>query len=235
MKKLFASLAFGCLVLIQASNLFADESNPPLIHVSANASVKAFPDLGKFTVQFRMAQAKPESARKAIDRSVDRFLSKIKQLVIDDKSLDTSDTRVVPQYRHQNQTRQLTGYEVIRTVRFTLKDLGQMGDAVRYVTTSDHAQLNPIQFDVSNPEQVKQRALNKALRKARNYASTIAKQYGATLGNLHTANYHAERSGGGHRMRSAQMEAFSAKSDSSTYQTGEIEFNAQVSVSFLHQ
>lgn len=223
-----------CSLMLSSSQVaFAQNDELALIRVSAEGSVKAQPDQASLSVRFNDTKFDASEARKVVDKQVSTLLKGLKKFSLKENSLDSSQTNINPQYRYHKNERQFTGYQVERNVQFVLSDLSQLEALLSTITGSKAAQLGHISFGLANEGLVRQQALSKAIAKSKQVARHIAKDYGVSLGKIHSVNY---QNVGAYQPRAVMMKAMGAELMSadapSSYEQKDLEFKASVNTAF---
>lgn len=207
-------------------------SDLPFIEVSTTASAKSLPDQAIINITFSATKFEAEKARRAVDKLVRPFLSKLEEYDIQDNSLDTSNTQLHPQYEYRNNQRDFKGNQITRKIEFKLNDLAQLQDLIQDITRTEASHLGSIRFTLKNKQKLKRKALNKAINKAKNKAATIAQGFEVSLGKILNVKHVSNEARPAPQMRAMAMSAEMSDSQSNTYQQKEIEYNATISAVF---
>jgi uncharacterized protein YggE len=207
-------------------------SDLPFIEVSTTASAKSLPDQAIINITFSATKFEAEKARRAVDKLVRPFLSKLEEYDIEEKSLDTSNTQLHPQYEYRNNQRDFKGNQITRKIEFKLNDLAQLQALIQDITRTEASHLGSIRFTLKNKQKLKRKALNKAINKAKNKAATIAQGFEVSLGKILNVKHVSNEARPAPQMRAMAMSAEMSDSQSNTYQQKEIEYNATISAVF---
>lgn len=207
----------------------------PLIHVSAQGKVSAKPNQATLSMRFMDTQLKADDARRKVDQQVRHLLDQLSAYKLKKASLDSSQTQIHPQYDYRNDQRQLKGYQVIRSVNFILLDLSQLDNLLKTITKSQAAQLNNIQFGLSNKAELEQQALNQAIENSKLLAQQIAAGYAVELGQIHSANFQAKTSRPPMRAMAMSMEMAKSDAEEPSYHQKDIDFTAHINVAFTFE
>lgn len=218
-----------------AESLGSESRDTPLISLSAEGKVTATPNQATLAMRFVDTQFKADDARKTVDQQVRTFLDELKAYEVEQSSLDTSQTQIYPQYDYRNNERQLKGYQVVRNVRLVLLNLEQLEGLLKTLTKINVAQLNTIEFGLSNLTEIKQQALSLAIKNSEDLAKQIAEGYGVTLGKIHTVNYQTTPSRTRMRASAMSMDMAEASTNEPSYHQKDIEFIARVNVDFTFE
>ncbi|WP_255375316.1 SIMPL domain-containing protein, partial [Oleiphilus sp. HI0132] len=207
-------------------------SDLPFIEVSTTASAKSLPDQAIINITFSATKFEAEKARRAVDKLVRPFLSKLEEYDIQENSLDTSNTQLHPQYEYRNNQRDFKGNQITRKIEFKLNDLAQLQALIQDITRTEASHLGSIRFTLKNKQKLKRKALNKAINKAKNKAATIAQGFEVSLGKILNVKHVSNEARPAPQMRAMAMSAEMSDSQSNTYQQKEIEYNATISAVF---
>ena len=220
------------LALIIAGPVHSQDTTP-LISVNGQGKVSAQPDQASVSLNFSDTNIDASKARKVVDMRVEDLLRDIRNYTIKEESLDSSQTRIHPQYDYRQNRSELKGYQVQRSVSFILSDLTELEALIKTVSKSDPASLQPVQLGVSNPKQLQNQALSIAIKQSKKTAEKIAKDYGVKLGKVHSVNYQPHHSGRP-VLRAMSMDVASAEKASS-YQQKNLDYTANIQVSFTFE
>lgn len=207
-------------------------SDLPFIEVSTTASAKSLPDQAIINITFSATKFEAEKARRAVDKLVRPFLSKLEEYDIQENSLDTSNTQLHPQYEYRNNQRDFKGNQITRKIEFKLNDLAQLQALIQDITRTEASHIGSIRFTLKNKQKLKRKALNKAINKAKNEAATIAQGFEVNLGKILNVKHVSNEARPAPQMRAMAMSAEMSDSQSNTYQQKEIEYNATISAVF---
>ncbi len=211
------------------------------VTVTGTAEVKVVPDevvlvVGITTANTNLSVAKKDNEARA--KKVNDTASKFK---IDPKDIQTSQIGINPRYEYRNNSNVFTGYEVNRTVSFTLRNVANFEDFLSAILEGGVNSVSSIQFRTSELRKHRDKARSLAIIAAREKAAALAEGldqkigkpisieenydrwqswYGATaMRGLATQNVMVQDSGGGLESE----ESFSP---------GQISVNASVTVRF---
>jgi uncharacterized protein YggE len=202
----------------------------PLIHVSAEGSVKTKPDMALINIDIQAAELEAEKARSKTDQQVKKLLKLLKDFELHEGSLDSSQTSIHAEYDYNEKPRQLTGYRASRQISFGLTNLTQLEALVNAVSKIELASLAHIQFSVKDPRYWEDAALSQAIESARNKAELIARELEVQLAGIYRVSHQTQRQSAPVYARAMMMEM--DKSAGSSYEQKELEVNTFVEISF---
>lgn len=233
------SLLLACLGLVFVGCVYAQEASdsPRTVRVTGESSVSLAPD--QATVRFGIVtQAETaEEARAQNATAAKGAMNTVRELGIADEKMRMASLRLQPrhEYNRDTQTHEETGYEATRQVVVVLSDLEQLPRLVTRVVQSGANRLEGIEYGLSDRTSVRNEALQKAARSAREKAELLAEALGATVGRVQQIREESF----GFDDPSPRMEVQYAKSaqdqaapEPDAYAAGEIEVRASVQVTF---
>ena len=199
------------------------------IEVSGQGVIQATPDIALLRLTFSVRDKQVERAKILVDNQVDKLLSQLKQLKINDTDIQAAQLTLYPEYDHKN-NRQLIGYQVNRDVQIRLRNMLNYPTLLESAAQIGATHSDQLQLDFSNRKALENQALHAAFADAKAQAQLLAEACGAKLGK--TLWIHTSSDYGPSPMRMAMMSEM--KADAS-YPTGEIALSRQVQVRFeLH-
>jgi uncharacterized protein YggE len=238
--KLGAMLLATALALLGGAEANAQGTveNERLVSVTGEGTVEGAPDMALITLGVvNEAQAAAE-ALAANSQSMNRILDALKQSGIEPRDLQTSGFSVDPVYSQAPQTQdssvpfrpEIVGYRVQNNITLRIRDLTRVGAILDQVVTLGANSVSDPTFTVTEPapleDQARQLAVRDALRKANLYAGAA----GIRLGPIHRIEEGYMQPPQPLQGQMMRMEAADA---SVPIESGELEFRAQVSVSWL--
>jgi uncharacterized protein YggE len=178
------ALLVGTLVLF-AGPAFAESPPSRTMTVSGEGEIRAIPDeaqlsAGVVTQAHNAADALAENSRR-----MNAVFDALKHLGIPDKSIQTSDFSVSPQYQtdqHGNTTLKVIGYQVSNNVNVTVDDLGKLGPAVDALVSTGANNMGGISFTIRDTKPLLDQARAAAVKDALGRAKIYSKSAGVTLG-----------------------------------------------------
>jgi hypothetical protein len=156
------------------------------IAVSAIGEEQVTPDRARLSigVQTQAATAADASTRNA--RTQRAIMDTLRAMGILPEQITTSGYNVYPEQVYDQPTRRtrITGYNVQNTVVVDLRRIDQVGPALDAVLSKGANLVSSLQFYSSQSEEVRRRALAKAVERARVDAEAMARAAGGRLGAL---------------------------------------------------
>lgn len=225
-------LAIAASLVLLGAAAHAQQANLRTVTVNGQGEVRAEPDRATVTLGVESRKPKLEDARAEVAKTVDAVLKLTRDLKIDQQLVRSTRINVQPEYNWSGQPneRTLIGYYVARQVEVELHDLEKLGQLLERATDLGVNQMGDPRLDSSKRQDLVREALAKAVVDARQNAEVIAKAAGATLGRARTINANTEFTPPPVPMVRAM--AMEAKQAGAPYQSGEMTFNATVSVQY---
>ncbi len=217
-----------------ATPAIADE-NMRQVAVSGSGEVTVVPDRAQLSMGVEMRARELQSARDQVGKTISEFLTLVKQLGIEKKSVNTSQLTVRPEYDWiaAARKRQLTGYYVARQVQVELDDLEKLGMLLERATAIGINQVSGPFFKSSREDELQRTALRRAAEDARLNAQVLAETLGAKLGPVHNIQAGAMHLPRPPMMARAMLGVAAESADAEqSYEPGEIRIQAQVNAVF---
>lgn len=155
-----------------------------LLTVSGTGEAKATPDQATISAGVVTEAKEAGDARAANTRAMNAVFATLKRFGIPDKSIQTSNFSVTPQYPDYDskQPRRVIGYQVSNTVTVTIGDLTKLGAALDALVSSGANSLGDIAFSVRNEKPLLAQARDAAVKDAMAKAETLARAADVSLG-----------------------------------------------------
>ncbi|MCM5703524.1 SIMPL domain-containing protein [Larsenimonas salina] len=225
------------LCLLPLPALAVDAPQPTGIDVSASASVNTAPD--KATLQAELQETTPyatsdtpteqafQSARKRLTERSDRLMKQLNAFGLDSKALSAGTLTIHQQQQSRGNDETPQSRMVLsRPIGIELDQLDHLSKVVSLLLDAKVDRLSPPTFDSSQRETLELEALSKAVERARQKASAIAKSGKLKLGALTYVDAQTPSAG---PIRSYMSEVRMAKASDLDLSPGSIEINTQVS------
>ena len=193
---LIEKIALFAVLFLVAISLFAlrpasahDNGQPKrFIAISATGTVKTTPD--KVDIATGVT-SQGETAKEALAKNTEamtQVVDTLKAEGIDPKDIQTSQFTVMPLREEYQQGRspKIIGYQVTNSVQITLRDPKKLGAILDKVVSVGANEINSIQFGVSDPEDLQDKARKRAMEEAIDIAKLYAKAADAKLGKVLT-------------------------------------------------
>ena len=211
---------------------------PRTVRVTGESSVSVAPD--RATVRFGIVSEgeTAEAARNQNAQAAKRAMNAVRNLDVPEKKMRMESLRLQPrrEYNPETQKHEDKGYEATRQVVVELSDLEQLPRLVTRVVQQGANRVDGISYGLSDRSSVRNEALRKAARNAREKADLLATTLEATLGPVQQID---EQSFGFDQptprvgLQLAKTARDEAAPEPDAYAAGEIEVSATVQVTFV--
>jgi hypothetical protein len=187
-----ARAALAILTVVFALGMAVAQERPMVqlntVYVGADGQFESAPDTA--LLQFNIS-AQEETAKAAYERA-SRAAEQTRQILrsngIDPKEAQISSFSIDPVYDYRNPKRKLVGYRVNSHVSLKLKDFAKVAPIVQQLSDIDISGDQSLSYILDNMDAAKIKAVQDALRRARNEADAVAEAGGRKLGELSFAS-----------------------------------------------
>jgi len=159
---------------------------PRLLTVSGEGDARAAPDQAQLSAGVVTQGKTAAEALAANSRAMSAVFAALKRLGIPEKSIQTSNFSVEPQYTPYNasnpQPARIVGYQVSNTVTVGVDDLDKVGPTLDALIASGANQAGGVSFSIRDAKPLLAQARQAAVKDAIERAETYAKAAGITLG-----------------------------------------------------
>jgi len=172
-------------LMLAASPVWADSPPPRTMTVSGEGEMQAVPDEAQLSAGVVTHARTAADALSENSRAMNGVFDALKRLGIPDKSIQTSDFSVSPQYQtdqHGNSTEKIIGYEVSNNVTVIVDELPKLGSAIDALVSSGANSMGGVDFTIRDPKPLLDEARAAAIKDALNRANIYAKAAGISLG-----------------------------------------------------
>jgi hypothetical protein len=192
--------------------------------VGADAKFEAEPDT--VLVQFNIS-AQEDSVKAATDRA-SKSAQQVRDLLrnngLDSKQAEVGQFSVEPVYDYRNAKRKLLGYRVNTGISIKLKEFAKVGPITQGLSDLDITDNQSLTYTLENMDAAKIKAVEDALRKAKDEANAVALASGRALGLLSYASVDTYEA---HPVRPMPMMAMKAEAAAAPAAAPTEDFGAQ--------
>lgn len=142
------------------------------------------PDVAYISVGMRSTGSSAEQVQKTNDEAMTKVLSEIKKAGIAEEDIKTNQYSVYPEYNYSSSTRIIKGYVAVNTASVTINDISRVGAVLEAANKSGANEIGDISFSVKDRDSAYDRALEAAIRTARQRAEVMAGAAGVEIGGL---------------------------------------------------
>lgn len=235
--RVLLSFVVGVGVFLAApEGALGQDADRSTVNVSGEGSVSATPD--QATVRFGIVtQAETaEEARRMNATAARTAMNAVRDLAVPEEDMRMETLRLQPRREYNPDTKRYEdkGFEATRQVVVEVDSLANLPQLVADVVEGGANRLEGISYELSNRSAIRDEALRKAARAARDKAELLATTLGARLGPVHRIDEQSfDFREPSPRMAMAKMATDEAASgEPEAYAAGEIEVQAQVQVVF---
>lgn len=161
--------------------------------VSGSGTVYAKADIANISIGFRTETM--ETAALATEENVSKMneiIKAVKELGVEEKDIKTSNYSLNPIYDWtEDNGRELDGYQVYQSVDLKIRDLASIGDIISETTQKGANQVGSINFTIDDEYELKNKAREMAINKAKEKGEIIANQTGMKLGDIKNVSEHS--------------------------------------------
>ncbi len=177
-------IALGVLAILRDKIM---ENDNYQISVTAEGKATAKPDVASLTfgVQTETKSSVVDAVKDGNDR-MNKVISELKSLSIEDKDIKTTYYNINPVYSYDKDTsrQRLDGYQLIQNITVKVRNLDIIGNAIQKAVSAGANQTNNINFTIDDPEALKTAARAEAIEKAKEKAKELENASGVKLGKL---------------------------------------------------
>ncbi|MGD0192577.1 MAG: SIMPL domain-containing protein [Rhizomicrobium sp.] len=166
----------------------AAPAQPRTLTVTGQGETSAVPDEARLSTGVVTQGHTAADALAANSRVMNQVFATLKQAGIPEKSIQTSEFSVSPQYLNDgngNRTEQITGYQVSNSVTVIVDDLSRLGPTLDALVSSGSNSLGGVEFTIRDPRPLmtgaREAAMKDAIAKADIYAHAGGFQVGKIL------------------------------------------------------
>lgn len=183
-------LVIGLIVNSGVKN-YAEKMNPNTIVISGTAKVLAVPDIS--TINFTVRASSQNNNTKALQDEIaikaGNVFSKLEDLGIDRKDIQTSNYSVTPKYSYRDCSRMampcessyVSGYEASEGINVKVRDTENVSKILNILAEERVTEVYGPNFEVDNIESLKDQARNLAIKDAREKAGVLANSLGVKI------------------------------------------------------
>ncbi|MDR0999296.1 MAG: SIMPL domain-containing protein [Clostridiales bacterium] len=162
----------------------ASSSEARKIIVTGTGSVNVKPDIAYIDIGVSTQNSDAKAAQNENSASMDKVIAAIKSLGVAEKDIQTTSFSIYPQYdyRENDGTQKITGYQVVNQVRVTVRDISKTGELLGKVIDAGANYGGGIQFSIEDSSEAYAQAMDGAIKGAKSKAEAIAKSLGVSVG-----------------------------------------------------
>lgn len=160
---------------------------PPLLQTTGHGEIALEPDQAVVRLGATAQAEAASQAQQTVNQTMQEALGAIRGLGIAGKQIRTVELSLQPVYeqredgRRGRREREIVAYQATSVVEVTVAELAQVGDVIDAATQAGVNRIENLSFELADPGQARQEALDRAVRDARQKARTMADASGVRL------------------------------------------------------
>jgi uncharacterized protein YggE len=205
---------------------------PRTISVTGTGIAYGSPDIANVVIGVQTRGADPGQAVSDNSARMEALIAAIRGLGIAEQDLQTTNFSVYVQQDYDPQTgrpSETISYVVDNTLNVTVRDTSKLGDVLSGAVEAGANAIHGVSFGVADPAALEAQAREKAVADARARAEQLAQAAGVTLDSVLTLS---ESISGGQPIPYARDMAQAAVGGAVPVQTGQIQVNLQVNITY---
>lgn len=177
------------LCLLMTTTVFANEvSQITTVQVTGNSQKEIAPDIAKISLSINTIHTNLEQAKNENTQIGNEVFAKLKEQQIADQQIKTEAYRIDSIYSYENdRLPKLKGYKVSNNIEITTS-IEKVGILVNELTSVGANEIHSIRFEKENETEVKNQALNDAVKDALQKADVIASALGKHVSAVKVVN-----------------------------------------------
>ncbi|NOX08260.1 MAG: SIMPL domain-containing protein [Gammaproteobacteria bacterium] len=178
-------LASFCLINTSQAGEYPDQ---PHIIVSGSHTLRVEPDQLQLSLNISDTQLELARASQSVETRSIKLITRVKGIGIKPEDIQATELRITPRYKWQNQEQILTGTEVTRIIKLTLRNLDNYNQLIQLILDARVGRINNTQLFNSKQEELRKQALKGAIQDAKDKAELIAASISQALDGVYSIN-----------------------------------------------
>jgi hypothetical protein len=177
------------------------------ISVSGESEINAVPNIANFSFTIKETSKTNKEAQDIISEKITTILDGLEELGVQEKDIKTQSYLISPKYEfvqverqrdisldgtvyfpNNNQQRVQTGFDVSQNVSLVLRDFDKTGEVLELLAETGVDNLNGQNFEIDNPEALKEEVRTAAIKNAQEKAKRLADDLDVRLGKVVSFN-----------------------------------------------
>ena len=184
--------AWVALLLSSAIPAFGQEhpavsAQANTVYVGADGKYDSAPDTAQIQFNVSVQDETSQAAFQRASKNVEQVRQVLRANGIDPKAANIGFLSVQPVYEYRPKQR-VTGYRVSTDVTLKLKDFAKVGPITQQLADANVSETQTLSYTLENMDEAKNKAVEDAYRRARNWADTLARAAGRSVGELSYAS-----------------------------------------------
>lgn len=206
-----------------------------IVSVSGVGTILVKPDLAYIQIGVQTRDVDAAVAQEANKVNMNAVIDALKKMGIKEGDIQTTNYNIYRTYDYAKPVMEGQEppmyYQVDNTVKVTVRSIDTVGDTIDVAFGAGANTINSITFDVSNRDELYQKALELAMKSAKDKANAIMKTFGESADKPHKV-YEAMYSSGPYVNTMYAMDA--VKEASSPIESGELAISANLTVEYTY-
>jgi uncharacterized protein YggE len=155
------------------------------ITIVGEGKVTGVPDVAKIQLGYSVEKRTVAEAQKENTDKMNAVIDKLKKdFKIDAKDIQTVNYYISSQYDYLESKQILRGYTVSQNLSVKVRQMDKVSQILEVAGAIGLNQIGSLNFEIDNPEKLKEEARTKALAQAKAKAETLAEVVGVKLGKI---------------------------------------------------
>ena len=155
------------------------------VTVTGKSTIPVVPDIAKMVFSVESQGVSAEDTQKENSEKINAVIEVLKAAGVDEKSIQTSDYSLYPQYDYNDGMGQrISGYQVSNTLSVTDLKMDQLGEIMTKCVQAGINNVRDITYSTSKFDETYKEAMQKAVEDAAQRAEALAKASGKELGEV---------------------------------------------------
>ncbi len=161
---------------------------PNTVWIGTDGKFESEPDTALVQFNISAQEEKLQDANQRATQAAEQVRQLLRSNGIDPKDAQLGRFAVQPVYDYKNPKRKLVGYRVDTDISVKVKDFSKVGPIAEGLANMDVTSNQSISYQLDDMDAAKIKAVEDALRRARDEANAVARSSGRTLGDLSYAS-----------------------------------------------
>ncbi|SEA79487.1 hypothetical protein SAMN05216349_12925 [Oribacterium sp. KHPX15] len=203
------------------------------ITVSASGKVTAVPDMAMITFSITTEGKDVKTAQDKNSEDANKVVEKLKELGVEEKSINTSNYNIYPQYDYDAQAgNRISGYTVDTTLTVSDIKIEDAGNVISQCVDAGINSMNNISYFCSGYDDAYNEALKEAIANADTKAQALAEASGKKIVEIKNISEGYQNTSLQYRSGSVMKNSLEAASDA-VIMPGESDIAANVTVTYI--
>lgn len=186
---LMTFLALGSVAKLQdLSDKYSGKDPKNTMSVSADGKVKAVPDMATINLGVVTQGSSSSAVQDESSKKVNKIIEFVKQQGVSKDDISTSQFNIYPQYNYKDGKNDIVGYEARQTIAVQVKGVDKstqvLGKILSDSTLAGANEISGVSLGFDDPDNLRQKAREQAIEKAKIRAEELAKASGIKLGRI---------------------------------------------------